>query len=383
MKSHSHRILTILAVAALAALGWLLTSNREPVYEGKRLSQWLEGFSLAQPQDTEEPEAMAREAAHAVRQIGTNALPSLLKMLRARDSALKRRLMYWAGRQSAIHFELIPAEDLRHRAVYGFKAIGATAQSAIPSILPLLADSQSGRDAAMALAGMGSPGQAALRESLSHHSPEVLVHAIVALSQSDAKLDAVLPGLLRTLNHEQFQVRVAATSALGKCLGEEARTREAATQGLKKLAQDENALVRQQAFLALRVHHPNPETIIPLFAKALHDPDVIVRTEALDGLHRIAPAEPAMIVPLATQSLDDGESRVRVRAAMVLAAYRDKARPAVPALLELHKRSQETERAALARALWEIDPETARRAEVQRPNYPDKDRLSDRDGPLL
>jgi hypothetical protein len=75
--------------------------DREPVYQGKRLSVWLREASMGSENQSFAvwlPEASANPAAHlracqAVRQFGTNATPTLLEMVRQKDSSLVSKLI--------------------------------------------------------------------------------------------------------------------------------------------------------------------------------------------------------------------------------------------------------------------------------------------------
>src|SRR5262249_56685440 len=69
------RILLLLALAAVTAAGFTVCWPRgpkEPVYQGKLLSQWLQ-VPLENRSNQE-----VEQAVRAVKAIGTNALPSLL-----------------------------------------------------------------------------------------------------------------------------------------------------------------------------------------------------------------------------------------------------------------------------------------------------------------
>ena len=71
----------------------------------------------------------------AVRRIGTNALPTLLRMLRAKDSALKVKLMDLVKRQHYFRIEYTPADELNYRACSAFGVLRAKAQSAAPALI--------------------------------------------------------------------------------------------------------------------------------------------------------------------------------------------------------------------------------------------------------
>ena len=123
--------LAVLAVALGAATVCLVVKpSDEPVYQGKRLSDWLKAY-------TPQPPPPAREKADkAVRQIGTNAIPTLLRMLRAKDSSLKFSLMRFAYRHGITAIR--PAAFSNQEAVEGFRVLGATGVSAVPSLVEIV-----------------------------------------------------------------------------------------------------------------------------------------------------------------------------------------------------------------------------------------------------
>jgi hypothetical protein len=49
-KARRNRLLAALvAVALVGGLAWLVFRNQEPVYQGKRLSTWMEGYFTPSP----------------------------------------------------------------------------------------------------------------------------------------------------------------------------------------------------------------------------------------------------------------------------------------------------------------------------------------------
>jgi hypothetical protein len=79
-------VLTLLVATAVA---WPFLRRVEPLYNGKPLTFWAQQYCSNNWSGRKE---LAREAAFAVLQIGPNAIPFLLDLMRARDSDLKKRL---------------------------------------------------------------------------------------------------------------------------------------------------------------------------------------------------------------------------------------------------------------------------------------------------
>jgi hypothetical protein len=72
MRKRFRSLLAVLLVAVVGGLAWQVTRPREPVYQGKPLSYWL-------VRPARDPNF------NALRALGTNAIPTLLQMLRAKD----------------------------------------------------------------------------------------------------------------------------------------------------------------------------------------------------------------------------------------------------------------------------------------------------------
>lgn len=129
MKTKYFRFaIAILTVAILGGLAQSTLFAREPSYQGKRLSAWMNDFN-----NEEKPE-VRQKARDAVRQIGTNGLPLIIEYLSSQDSPAKLRLMDWSKRQSILKFHLTPARKKIGLAFNACDALGPAAQPAIPAL---------------------------------------------------------------------------------------------------------------------------------------------------------------------------------------------------------------------------------------------------------
>src|SRR6185503_2169133 len=92
MRKTRATAITALALATLGVL-WILSSagEREPVYQGKTLHYWLSDYWPGVSHPTEQNKI-------AVRQIGTNAIPILLRWISAKDRPLKAKMVTWISR---------------------------------------------------------------------------------------------------------------------------------------------------------------------------------------------------------------------------------------------------------------------------------------------
>lgn len=113
------------AVVVVLTLGSML--RREPRYHGRFLSSWLADF------DPGAPDHLQAQAAEAVRRIGTNAVPVLLRMIQTSEpekATLKQRLRFLLSRPSLIKLKIKFPRDARWRAARAFEALGPVAEPA-------------------------------------------------------------------------------------------------------------------------------------------------------------------------------------------------------------------------------------------------------------
>jgi len=104
--------------------------HREPSYRGKPLSFWLKGFEL----DDFPGKPSFNESNEAVFQIGTNAFPTLFRLLRTKDSDFKQRIARLARTQHFMKVHYVAADGQRWAARQGFLALGKVAKYAVPEL---------------------------------------------------------------------------------------------------------------------------------------------------------------------------------------------------------------------------------------------------------
>lgn len=176
---------TLLCVAAALALGaglvWFL-QTRQPAYHGKPLVEWLRKIDYNNPDEPMKPES--REAAAAVRAMGTKALPHLLRMLQAWDSPLKLRLVELARKQRFIRVRFTQAVLSHHYAGNGLRALGPQAEPAIPALKGYFfgMDNRRADIAAEVLGEIGPAAFPVLRPALTNSSTQVRLRALGGLA---------------------------------------------------------------------------------------------------------------------------------------------------------------------------------------------------------
>jgi len=92
------------------------------------------------------------EAGAAVREIGTNAVPTLTAWLAHRDSAAEKKLTVWLAKVGLFSRDRFSENYYHSKALCGFRALGTNGQSAVPDLRRFLADPALASDAAYAMA---------------------------------------------------------------------------------------------------------------------------------------------------------------------------------------------------------------------------------------
>ena len=216
VRKRVHIALAVVAVAIVSVAVWQVLCEREPVYQGRRLSDWLEQYydALENPEspmtggatvvgvtaDGLGGEESSKQAEAALRAIGTNAIPLLLRMAKAHDSAFKRGWIVLSYRQSLIPQSLVPLRPrsdfvYRGMSALGFYTLGSAAKPAVPTLMRLLDNENRDvrADAARTLGYMRSVAQDAvprLVECLRGEDSETRMAAAGALKRIEPEAAA-------------------------------------------------------------------------------------------------------------------------------------------------------------------------------------------------
>lgn len=269
--------LIALLVAVLGALAWFVLHPHEPVYEGKSLSFWLERY-----ESTEIAGATSQEhfqAEQAVRHIGTNALPTFLRLLRARDHRLTVRFGEWLARQNLVKIHLFAAAQKNFLAASGFEILGREARQSVPDLIKIFDANLSDFSRTETARALGCIGPAA---------------------------KPAIPSLLNGLAEMKTMGRRGGVTA--PC-----RFASAGQAGLVY------AFVwpEQEILTALARIHSEPELVVPVLVTYSADTNTMVALLALRGLAAFGPAaRPA--VPNLVKALAATDASVRSQAAIAL-----------------------------------------------------------------
>jgi HEAT repeats len=242
------RILLAVLVVVLSGLAWWLLRPSEPYYKSKSLSAWLEDYTLNDSSGTDD----------AVRHIGTNAIPTLLGMLRARDSPLKAKFIELVGGPHFAGIDFITAGERNFQARLAFRALGPDASNAVPQLLQIYAENISLDSRCQTMAALGEIG------------PEA---------------KSAIPTILGVLKTTNGPVRWYAVLALGRIHGEP----ELVVPELLKPLHDPDARLHRYAAEALGEFGTNAQSAIPDLTLMLNDPNNLTRYAATNALKQIDP----------------------------------------------------------------------------------------------
>ncbi len=315
-----------IALAVLLFLGlfgftaWQVVRPREPVYQGRRLSAWLERFR---------PDGDTPDVDEAVRAVGTNAIPLLLQNLQAKDSRLRLML-------SVLGLEYTPAKIHHMRAEKGFSALGADASNAVPNIIEVYEQNT---------------------------SPSARQAAANALVEIGPAAKQAIPPLIKSAASTNSDVRAFALYTLGRMAFES----ESVDPVLIKALLDPDREVRYQAAFglsSLAFMGGNAKPAVPALIEALQDSYMGTRCGAAQALGHIH-SDPGIVVPALIKSLHDPDANVRAHAVNALGEFGTNGRPAVVSLVELLSETNRDASNAATNALKQIDPEAAVRTGVK------------------
>jgi HEAT repeat protein len=290
-------VLACLFVLIAGVIGWQVARLREPAYHDLPLSAWLARYS---------PERDSPETDEALRAMGTNAIPTLLENLRARDSRLRLTV-------PALGIRYTPAEVRHARAQKGFTALGANASNAVPDITAIYErdlSSSSRHAAANALVEIGPAAKGAipaLISSAASTNSEVRAFAVYTLGRMALEPERVNPVLIRALQDPDREVRYDAAFGLGALafMGGDAKC---AVPALVQTLKDSYGTARAAAAM-----------VVPALIEALRDPAVFGRVQAASALGQFGTNGGAAVAAL-TELLKDERPEVREAAAKALRA---------------------------------------------------------------
>jgi hypothetical protein len=264
--------LAVLLLAPAGVIAWLVLrpQEREPAFQGKSLSFWLSEYHENFNTGMEEGVKARELAENALRKIGTNAIPTLLKMAAKRDSFVVTKLVVlWAWQMREVSY--LPAwiqfpgwysnqgAFLNEEAALGFELLGADAQQAVPALIGIY------------------------EQGISPQSQDATYRALVAIGPGALRMGT--PSFLRRATSSDATVRRIAVQALAEV---DAEPREVVPALVKALS-DTDPIVRLSAATGLGRFGTNAQDGVPALDLLLSDPILHLRVAATNALKAIDP----------------------------------------------------------------------------------------------
>jgi hypothetical protein len=293
------RWILLLSATILAVALW--RTEREPTYDGWTLSEWLLAYAYASPHGETADSEDAQEAIHAIRQIGTNALPYLLEWTTYRFPAWRARLTGAVDKVYRMKYDpvlpMLPHElPWTYRvaigkgqsrlmlANYGFLALGSDASPAVPELTRRLRSGDPYAASALAAIGMeGLPGLMAVLVDPEAPERANAAYCVGRLSRFGTNVSPAVPLLANCITDNDPWVAHGAAASLGMLLLDPAISVPALVAGL----QHSNRNVRYRCAASLQEFGPEAAQALPALRTALEDGDGVVRVSAKRAIEKI------------------------------------------------------------------------------------------------
>ena len=209
--------IVVLLCCAFFVVFALQNREREPYYRGKSLSQWINVYLSSYGGSPEE-----NEAEEAVRAIGTNGIPFLIRCIGYETPPWKRQF-HWMVNGTIGHIKpsWILTDDMKDKQMYAvmaFVILESSAEPAVPALNEILntGGEFSSFLATKALGSIGKPALEALLAALQSDREPVAIQASSVIGELGTNGWPAVPILLNQLDDQRKAIRIRAVVALGE-----------------------------------------------------------------------------------------------------------------------------------------------------------------------
>ena len=328
---------------------------------GKPAMPAVEALAKMLTDEDDEVRVAALDALDAIEPGPERAVPLLVSALASEDSNVVIRALHsLADRGKDIVPAMIQAlgdERTEYWALLVVQEVGADAADAVPAVTKLLgnkAEPELRLEAAMTLGRIGEASASAVPTLIPmlEDTEKGVRHAVVfALGKIGPAAKPAVPELRDNLDSDDTFSRTVSAWALARIYPDKPLVKERAAIFLVEMLKDDEQAVRQIAAKALLDLDPGPEIMVPAFAGLIEHPDEDVINDALDAVAAIgADAVPGLGRALAYP-------KIRMRVAEILQRIGAAAAPAVPQLIKAFEEEERTEvRREILYAIAQIGP---------------------------
>jgi HEAT repeat protein len=343
----------------------------QPVYNGKPLSEWINGLSPMPERGKYRP--TKSQAEKAIKQMGPVALPLLVKWV-ANDRALNwrrwfkmvialprplqtSRLILWLGRK--VEGEDRRAETRAWAAQQALIFLGPDAVPAIPDLVRIFQKRGGPNSAYLAGNVLSTLGKDALPTLLqccadpTCNNQEALVDLIGHMRDLGEAAAPAVPIICNLLEQADPDLRNTCAAALGNLGAVPELSVPALAAALTNALQNQLSLLSRKCAEALGKFGVSSSNAVPVLCAALKSPDGITTEEAARALGKIG-AHGELAVPTLIRYLRDGATRHWKYAIEGLIPYGDAAQEAIPLLQQALEDPDHDTRALAQEALQEL-----------------------------
>lgn len=245
--------------------------TREPVFEGRSVSEWLVNL------DERQSDKLNNRAENAIRQLGATAVPTVVRSLKRHDSFMSGAIAEAVGDP----LRYATAEQHKKRALTALRILGPAAKSAMPTLQSLFQNGEMPLSVGLTISAI-DPASAVepFTQALSQSNLVVRKAAVWLLSDIASNAEPAIPQLVAALNDADLEIRRGAARALGRI-------------------------------------HKRPEVVVPALAAGLADTNWDFKYNALIGLQQFG-ADAKSAVPTIERCLVDTNAGHRAAAAVTL-----------------------------------------------------------------
>jgi HEAT repeat protein len=283
------RLAGVFALATLAA-GLSPAQESDPVYEGKKTSEWV---AIVQKDSSARKRAIAVDALANVwvQHRHKDALPNIGRALRVDESAAVRA-------RAALVIGGLRPEDIKYASKDLIDSLGGEKEARVR------------KEIVTSMARFPEVCVLAVEEltaALKDADPAVRAAAAEAIAQTGPLGKSAAPGLEPLLKDKEKSVRVAAVFALGRIAPEGSSTVAETMAGM--LASEKDLDIRRQLIGSLRLLGEKSDAVVKALTAALFDPEDELRRQAARTLGTFgaaaAPAADSLLKVANTDKVKD------------------------------------------------------------------------------
>jgi hypothetical protein len=263
-------------IALLLCFGFFwLRVPAEPISQGRPLNAWIDDLTRGSSKEVREP------AEDAIRSIGPAAVPTLLRMLRTRETVVDRVSARLNRIQRFIHFPVQNAGDRHRDAWMVFMALGEKGESAIPELIRMLTSDSTVEYVPDALAAISPKCVPTLLEALPRMAAGRRCNALGAALRWPSQEPAIAPELRKLLSHQNQQIQICAAYFLARCRADLDRNVQALVTVL------DDPVVRTAAVNALAEFGTNATAALPTLRKLYQEGESVHSAAISNALFQI------------------------------------------------------------------------------------------------